>query len=212
MGTRAPCPPHCGLSYFYLGKSWVITAAHVNARDVRFESTGAVYSRNVSSRRYIGGRDSGIDLIVFRIEGAPDLPLYPIAKHTPEPGTEVVMIGRGRSRGAALPGEPSPGWTTRSPAKMRWGTNRVDDVGFARGTWLFSLRFDRSDDPAATPDEAHATPGDSGGAVFVKHGERWELAGIMVTATDPLYGSGVTGAVDLSRYRDEILAIVGGAP
>jgi len=204
MGTRTPCPPSCGLSYFYLGEGWVITAHHVGAKDVRFESSGQSYERVEGSVHEIGGRGREVDLILFRIADAPELPLYPIVATPPPSGSEVLMMGRGRSRGEPLPGVPSPGWQTRSPAKLRWGTNRVDSRGRLGRMLLFWLRFDARGDVFATPHEAHATVGDSGGPVFVKHAGRWELAGIMVNATEPVYRAGLTGVVDLAFYRGEI--------
>ena len=208
MGTRAPCPPSCGLSYFYLGKGWVITARHVGAKNFRSESDGRVYSVDpASARTIVGERGVKIDLMLFRILDAPNLPLYPIVEAPPPTGSEVVMMGRGRSRGKRLPGSPSSGWDTASPAILRWGTNRVDSRGLEKGTRVLALRFDRPGAVFATEHEAHATAGDSGGPVFVKSGERWQLAGIMINASKPLY-EGYTGVVDLAYYRDQILEIV----
>ena len=70
LATRAPCPPNCGLTYFYLGQGWVITARHVGARDALFED-GRVYAVVPNSAHEIGG--GGVDLMLFRIRGGPDL-------------------------------------------------------------------------------------------------------------------------------------------
>jgi hypothetical protein len=208
MARRAPCPPWCGLTYFYLGQGWVLTAHHVGARDVHFEDTGRVCAKVPDSAREIGGAGGGVDLMLFRIRGGPDAPLFPIVRRPPPTGSEVLMIGRGRKRGSRLPGVPSPGWETSGPAQMRWGTNRVDSRGVSGATRLFWLRFDRPGGALATEHEAHATGGDSGGPVFVKTGGQWELAGIMVNASEPKYAEGLTGVVDLSHYRDEIMRII----
>ena len=79
---------------------------------------------------------------------------------------------------------------------------------FGRGTYTLPATF-RYADP--TNHEAHAVRGDSGGAVFAKRGEEWELAGIMIAATPAVYGVGETIAADLAHYREEILSVVGAA-
>jgi hypothetical protein len=64
-------------------------------------------------------------------------------------------------------------------------------------------------------DEGQAIAGDSGGAVFIKRGETWELAGMMnfvqLFENQPA-GTAVLGnrslAADLSVYHDQIQALV----
>ena len=78
------------------------------------------------------------------------------------------------------------------------------------------------DDPSAQnhqTDEMQAAEGDSGGAVFAKQANSWQLAGTMfVVALWPghvnnsvLRGE-LTGIADLSFYRDEILALTAAEP
>ena len=72
--------------------------------------------------------------------------------------------------------------------------------------------------PNATPFEAQAVPGDSGGAVFAQASadesspRKWELVGMMFAVTN--YGSGkddvslfgsYSYAADLAHYCDQIL-------
>ena len=211
IGTKTPCPPQCGLTYVYLGEGWVLTAAHVTAQNVRLLASGLEYARVEGSELRIGGRGSRVDLLLFRIEDAPKLPLLTISETTPPTGTPVLMLAAGQMRGDPLPGEPSPGWTHRLPARLRWGTNRVFRSGVTRFTQVFSTRFERARHPLATPDEAHAVRGDSGGAVFVKREGRWELAGILVAATPAVY-DGESYAADLAHYRDDLLGVLQGAP
>lgn len=211
MGTKSPCPPQCGLTYVYLGGGWVLTAAHVTAQNVRLLGDGREYPRVEGSAVRIGGRRSRVDLLLFRIQGAPERPLLPISETTPPTGTPILMIAAGQSRGEPLPGDPSPGWSFRLPARLRWGTNRVFRSGVTRFTHVFSMRFERPQNPLATAYEAHAVRGDSGGAVFVHQNDRWELAGILVAATQPATYGGESFAADLAYYRDELLGIIHGA-
>ena len=212
LGTKAPCPPQCGLSYVYLGahggRHWVLTAHHVSAQDVEFEWEKKVYAMVPGSARRIGGPQSNVDLLLFELQGGPGFPLLKISKRSPAPGTEVVMIGRGQSRAAALSGTPPEGQQAAEPSVMRWGTNRVDSVSLHNGQHILSTRFDPPQAPGATRHEAQATLGDSGGGIFVEGKKGWELAGIMVRASAVHFGTGYTIAVDLSHYRDEVMGRV----
>jgi len=77
------------------------------------------------------------------------------------------------------------------------------------------MSFDPLD---ATEHEAQVAVGDSGGAVFTKSRDGWELAGILFAANTyseqppetALFGN-VSLAADLSHYRDQILEITRGA-
>ena len=109
---------------------------------------------------------------------------------------------------------------------IRWGDNDVTQVGtFAVNLGLvhgYITQFDSPDYPTANPnppprpDEAQATDGDSGGAVFQKVGSDWVLQGIIITINDPLHGQpagtalygDVTAIADLTYYRNAILAAV----
>ena len=211
FGTKSPCPPQCGLTYLHLGQGWVLTAWHVTPQNVQLFASGEVYAHVPGSAVRVGG--PGVDLLLFRIADAPALPLLPITRSTPAPGTPVLMVAGGQTRGDPLPGDPSRGWTYRLPSVLRWGTNRVIEhrpqlPPRFPDTRVFSTRFDWPGTPGATRYEAQAVLGDSGGAVFVAGEGRWELAGILVAANAPVYGLGVSMAADLSHYREEILAVV----
>ena len=75
------------------------------------------------------------------------------------------------------------------------------------------LDFDRVG--GAGDDEMQAVAGDSGGGLFYKNGTDWELAGILMAVgtssgqpdDTAVYGN-LTHAADLSRYRDQIVAII----
>ena len=170
-----------------------------------------MYESVPNSAVRIGGLGSRVDLLLFRIEGAPELPLLKICAEVPRVGTPVLMIAAGQGRGDPLPGDPSPGWSFRLPSRLRWGTNRVARTHLDGPTQAFSMRFERPVNPLATNHEAHAVRGDSGGAVFAKRGEEWKLAGIMIAATPAVYGVGETIAADLAHYREAILSVVDAA-
>lgn len=193
-------------------------------------------------------------------QGLPALPEVTIQSATPAIGTTVLMAGFGLKRQTALTywdsnGNPSSTppagnyhegyqWDTTGDVK-RWGTNTVSVVGHTvdDGSGTFKSLWTTFTDPntvvsnandpggAATPYEAAAAPGDSGGGVFVKTGSTWALAGLM-HAIDPFpspqndsasvfYNPALDGAVaddnnpfaartfisDLSQYAGQINAV-----
>jgi hypothetical protein len=133
------------------------------------------------------------------------------------------------------PGNAS-GYETISSNAIRYGDNNVSTVTGASpindgSPWtvdVFTTQFNNSYYyPGGTvqTDEAQATTGDSGGAVFSLVGSQWVLSGIMVAAdsfanqpsnVSPSVPSGTGTAVfgnstyiaDLSVYRSQILAVV----
>jgi hypothetical protein len=152
------------------------------------------------------------DLQVYRIDPSPSLPLLRIRSTTPSTGTNVTMIGKGYSRGAATTWMGINGYLWNSWNPMRWGTNQVAGTDFI-GTWTFHTTFTKISQ-GGTTHEAQAAAFDSGGAVFIKNGSDWELAGLMVAVgvyggqpdSTSLYGN-ETHAADLSIYRDQLIAI-----
>jgi hypothetical protein len=217
-----------GLTAVYLGDGWVLTANHVASGPVVIE--GVSYEMIAStSVRLDNGDGTYADLKVVGLAGVPPLPPLPIRSAPLSSGTPVVMVGNGRDRGAStVPcdpnGPPPPGplggyeWLTTKT--LRWGTNEIDgllafdDPSNSLNTEVFFTSFDQG----ATPDEAQATTGDSGGAIFIDNGSEWELAGIMIAVdyypacqTLPLATSLYTNrtfAADLSFYRNQIEDIV----
>jgi hypothetical protein len=200
----------------YLGNGWVLTANHVGVGSVSFQ--GVTYEAIPESKvRFDTAPGQVSELIVFRVRGEPALPALELAASPPEPGTPVILIGNGRSRGTPTLWNGIRGWNRGAGASLRWGTNRVEegrlDVAIhGTRTRAFSTEFapDR-----ATLHEAQAAVGDSGGAAFVERGDSWELAGL-VFAVDSfdgqppgttLYGNR-TLAADLSFYRRQIQAVV----
>jgi hypothetical protein len=214
-----------GLTAVYLGDGWVLTANHVGPCDPVFD--GVPYPWLPGTALRLSNDDATFaDLLVFRLA-----PPYPplgdlvIADATPADATALVLIGRGRNRGASTtwdppgPGPTYDGYLWGVGAALRWGTNFVETVEDLEifedifSTRLISTIFDQSG-AGHSVHEAQAATGDSGGAVLVSTGSSYELAGILLgianyqdqPAETALYGN-YTFAADLSFYRDEIVAL-----
>jgi hypothetical protein len=135
---------------------------------------------------------------------------------------------------SSSPGDAS-GYETTSGNTIRYGDNNISTVtnpvpvndGSPYTVTAFQTTFINTYYTGGTAyaDEAQATSGDSGGAVFSFVGGQWVLSGIMVaeatyvnqpTNVTPTVSNGSGTAVfgdesyiaDLSVYRNEILAIV----
>lgn len=193
----------------YLGRGWVLTAAHVGVSNIELD--GTKYAAEVRSRERVFNPDgTAADLMLFRIDPEPALPSLEIAAESPPIGTPIVMVGSGLGRGERTTGHGRVGFTWQEPSLKRWGTSLVHEylpdqsVGF---TDAFATRFSI----AKTEHEAHAAHGDSGGAAFARLDGRWKLVGIIMAvdshpgqpARSGAYGNRTIFA-DLSRYRDFI--------
>lgn len=204
------------LPVVYLGHGWVITASHVGTGDVVLG--GVTYPWVPSSAHPLtNGDGSASDLVIFRLRTEPPLSPLPILARAPSVGDGVVMIGRGRQRTTPTTWNGHKGYGLGTSGYMRWGTNVVEQtnltlpVGGTR-THGFSTTFSEK---GGTPDEAQAAAGDSGGAVFVRNGSSWELAGLAHATADyagqpgdvVLFGAR-TLVSDLSHYKSQIDALV----
>lgn len=212
VGTRSD------LTAVYIGGGWVLTANHVPLGTVIID--GVIYAPIVGSDVQLSNGDGTFaDLKIFAIAGDPGLADLPIRSDALTVGTALMMIGQGRDRGAfttwdpGAPNAPISGYEWLNTRSRRWGTNHIDGIPSSRilNTVSFFARFD-----AGQPDhEAQVVQGDSGGAVFIKNGGVWELAGIQFARSEfmgqpmdtALYGN-FSYASDLSFYRDEILDVI----
>jgi hypothetical protein len=198
----------------YLGRGWVLTAAHVGPSNINLD--GTMYAANVKSRKRVLNRDgSAADLVLFRIDPEPDLPAMKISADTPPIGSPFVMVGSGLGRGEKMEGEGRVGFFWQAPSVKRWGTSVVSEqlhdqsVG---NTDTFTTRFSI----ARTAHEAQAAHGDSGGAAFAYIGDRWQLVGIILAVDNHIgqpYRSAVYGnrtiIADLARYSRFIQSVTG---
>ncbi len=207
-----------GETAVYLGNGWMITANHVRPRNVTL--AGGVYEVVPGSKlrlRSDGARVSA-DLAIFRLqEPLPALPSLPIREAPPRVGNPVILVGNGPDRGDPVEVGERRGWEWARSHRLRWGTNQVHETGLevrasvGDHTTAFSMRLSPTH---PTPYECGVGLGDSGGAAFIEHDGRYELAGVLFAAKTfddqpartTLYGN-MTFAADLSVYRDQILAI-----
>lgn len=182
------------------GYGWFLTANHVNL-------TGATV--NMGGGNYTSFDDispiSGADLKVFRtnttVSGVSPVVL---ASSTPAVGSNVTMIGNGRTGAPTTwdipgngtwtsPGTDADGYTWAGPNVKQWGNNEIlarNLNGGASGI-LLATAFDDTDGVG------QGSLGDSGGGIFYKNGGDWELAGVMVSVgrvqDGILYGSDFAG-------------------
>ena len=203
-----------GWTAVYLGRGWVLTAAHVGASNITLEET--MYKADIKSRERVINRDgTAADLMLFRIDPEPDLPSLKIPAESPPIGSPIVMVGSGLGRGEKMTGEGRAGFLWQAPSIKRWGTSMVHEhlhdqsVG---NTDAFATRFSI----ARTAHEAHAAHGDSGGAAFAYLDDRWQLVGIILAVDghtgqpdrSAVYGNR-TMIADLARYRKFIQGVTG---
>lgn len=205
VGTQA------GATAVYLGAGWVATANHVAMANPVFD--GVAYPFVPGSVVQLQATDgTPADLKVYRVNPFPPLPSLDLYPGAPAVGADLVLIGRGRDRGAATSWSGHAGWLYGAAQTKRWGTNKVSASNLViLGTRAFEVNLSQS---GATTHESQAATGDSGGAVFLKTGETWYLAGILF-AIGPyegqpngtaLYGN-LSYAAQLSAYAGAILTL-----
>ena len=203
-----------GWTAVYLGRGWVLTAAHVGASNIKLE--GKMYKADLHSREKVFNPDGpAADLLLFRIDPEPDLPSLKISAESPPIGSSIVMVGSGMGRGVPTTGQGRVGFSWKPPSLKRWGTSMVEEYlhdQSVANTDAFATRFSI----AKTAYEAHAAHGDSGGAAFAYLEGRWQLVGIILAVDNhtgqpdrsSAYGNR-TLIADLSRYSQFIQSVTG---
>ncbi len=198
----------------YLGRGWVLTAAHVGASNINLE--GRMYKADVKSRERVFNPDgTAADLMLFRIDPEPDLPSVKISAEPPPIGSPIIMVGSGLGRGEKTTGEGRVGFSWQAPSVKRWGTSIVHEQLHDQSignTDTFTTRFSI----ARTVYEAHAAHGDSGGAAFAYLEDQWKLVGIILAVDNHIgqpdrsavYGNR-TMIADLARYSQFIQSVTG---
>ena len=204
--TTAPSGPLTNSGWQYEGiwggflgtpiaRKYFITAEHILGqvgdpflfRGVVYQTT-AVYD------------DPDSDLRIWRICGT--FPDYAqIYTSTNEVGQSCVVIGRGTQRGEPvtttnLLGIVTHGWQWGPyDGVIRWGENAVS--GRIDGNILFGIvlgdLLQAAFDADGGSNECHLSFGDSGGALFIKDGPVWKLAGINYAVDGP-YNTTNTGS------------------
>jgi hypothetical protein len=113
--------------------------------------------------------------------------MYDAAVDGSEVGKSLVVIGRGRQRGAPVfnTGGALRGWQWGTDDGVQsWGENVVSGItDYAQAGDQKALYFDF--DAGAGPNEAALSGGDSGGGVYILSGGIWKLAGINLGADTP---------------------------
>jgi hypothetical protein len=220
----------------YLGGGWVLTANHIGVGDPIFpDQGGTTYLSSGNSYRIHDPSNPSLntDLVMFQLQTYPaGLPALRISQTQPSytyPNySPITAIGYGVNR---LPTETwwnsSWGEQTGSPyyygfhlpttnviLAKRWGTNNLigtwtgdDGTGTTnRGLYCDFTR-------GGSPNEMQVVSHDSGGGVFYKNGNNWELTGIILGegryTNQPdftvVYNE-MSAFADLSQYYSQITA------
>jgi hypothetical protein len=112
----------------------------------------------------------------------------PLYSDTDEEGKGLVVFGRGVDRGAAVTNTVTSGYGPFQTTEVitngwkwgaynytqRWGTNTVSATTTINGSPVLKAEWT----PDSGASEGMLADKDSGGAVFIKDGETWKLAGI----------------------------------
>lgn len=178
-------------SAVYIGNGYILTARHVVTSNTGLLIQGVPYARDASFEplpiTIPGSPAILVDMQVQKISGDPGLPVLPMAlRSASDLSVNSVLIGCGKGKGSVIPGQ---GWnwgddTTRA---FRWGTNTTaasaEPLTYTVGpnamnfTGLSAFfNFDHG------KNEAIATNGDSGGALFQFY-SAWTLSGLTVTVS-----------------------------
>jgi hypothetical protein len=181
----------------YLGDGWVLSPYHVYRHEAEHSSIqlDEWYDEipGTSRRIRFGGPGDYADLVMFRINGDPDLDLITIrqAALTGSKSATIISTGRikdGTEQDWEIGGKTYSGFATSETRAKRWGKNwlhdyngSVDSGGIYGQTDALWSRFDFG--PSS---EAQAVGKDSGGGAFIKVGDTWELVG-MILLVGPNY-------------------------
>lgn len=126
--------------------------------------------------------DPNSDLRVWKLSSTANsfVSWAPLYTSTNEAGKDLVMFGRGYTRGAAVTVDSELKgwqWSSSGAGTKRWGTNVV--TGYADYQTVGNNHLLYADfDQAAGGTEAVMANLDSGAGVFIKDGDTWKLAGV----------------------------------
>lgn len=178
-----------GDSAVYLGDGFVLSAKHVDAGNLTLN--GITYSVDSSyAPQYFQTQSSPqefADLVIFKILNGPSMNFVPIWTGSGETGTTATFIGFGLDRGTEVLNQ---GWDWGTSGTKRWGQNVIDGTQTVTdpfGNFSYTALvsdFDRVVGGTGLANECTAAFGDSGGAMFIKSGSTWKLAGIMTAVSE----------------------------
>ena len=154
-------------------------------------TTGEVFVLNGFTYHTVAFSDCpDCDLRVWQV--AETFPLYaPLYTASNEVGRRCVVFGRGTQRGAAVTvSKQLKGWKWgTSDGVLRWGENVISSAYTDQSVGaLLQVHFDRN----GTRNECHLSVGDSSGAMFIRDGSTWKLAGIHYSIDGPFSLDGTT--------------------
>ena len=201
-----------------IAQRYFITAEHVGG-----QVGDPLVFRGVAYPTIAVHDDPDSDLRIWRICGT--FPDYaPIYTNTNEVGQSCVVIGRGTQRAAPvttsniLGNVKTNGWRWGAlDGVQRWGVNVVAD--FVNGDGILGsgpigMVLKAAFDDNGGTNECHLSTGDSGGAMFIKDGAIWKLAGINLAVDGPYNttntGSGFDAAIFNERGLYTTNSIIGG--
>ena len=197
--TTAPTGDLAGSGWQYQGSfggvlgtpiapKFFMTAKHVSGGgEINYEGTN-----HPVVRRY---HDVFSDLTICEVGGDGFATYAGLYSLPDEVGRPLVVFGKGAQRGDAIPDNGGNnelrGWRWGNDAfAQRWGENAVADIvnDGPLNQYLYAT-FDNN----GLTNEAHLSANDSGGAVFIKEGAIWKLAGINYAVDGP-FSTSATGA------------------
>lgn len=206
-------------SGIYVGAGWVLTAYHVGPGQVVLGSV--TFNYDGQSQRLTNSDASSTDMILFHLDGLPNLPRLTLASTSPAPLSSVDLIACGRISGSAQSPIGNYVGFYWSPGQFKsWGNNTVSPGGVSvinaglGNVSAFSTDF-TAPGPTQSSHEANAAAGDSGGGMFKLSGSTWQLVGMLDAisnlANQPdgtaVYGNR-TYAADIATYGSQITAII----
>ncbi|MDQ6765546.1 MAG: hypothetical protein M3Z22_05535 [Verrucomicrobiota bacterium] len=162
-----------------IAPNFFITAKHIGASSSVLQFNGVSYP---VVRQY---NDAFSDFSIWQVTGTfPSFaPLYSSGAETSQ---RLVVIGRGTQRGLDIIfGGTLRGWNWGgSDGVQRWGENYVTSIvqDGPANAYVYAT-FDQT----GSPNEAHLSVGDSGGAVFIQEAGVWKLAGINYAVDGPFF-------------------------
>jgi len=210
----------------YLGDGWVLTPYHVyrythpeGSDDLSYLDLDTRYHEIPgTARRIEHSATADADLMMFRINGNPVLELIEITRVSPST-KEVTIVATGRLRSGSEEVDWPGGYTgfeTVTTRGKRWGENWTSlSTTMVNSFWGSTRSFTTTFDLHGPYGEAQPVDKDSGGGAFVKKGQDWELAGLVLAIGTPngysgpdprynaVYGNGAFYA-NLATYHPQI--------
>jgi hypothetical protein len=166
-----------------IAKNFFVTASHVGG------SVGQTLSLNGKTYTTTAMFDDpNSDLRIWKTSQSFSswAPLYTSSS---EVGKTAMLFGRGATRGSDVDVNGTlHGWLWGTQdGKLSWGENKIKTTingGSGIGSVL-SYTFDRSGHGDHVSNEGTTSAGDSSGAIFIKSGTKWELAGLNYSVDGP---------------------------